>query len=110
VLEPSHLGIDCAENGIQAVEMFSAAPGKYDMIFMDIHMPEMDGYEAARRIRKFEKSGALKQIPIIAMTANVFREDIEKCLAAGMDNHVGKPLDFEEVMKMLQQYLPKNPR
>jgi CheY-like chemotaxis protein len=108
ILEPSNLGIDCAENGVRAVEMFSAAPEKYDMIFMDIHMPEMDGYEATRRIRAIEKSRAVKQIPIIAMTANVFREDIEKCLAAGMDNHIGKPINFEDVMRMFQQYLRKN--
>jgi CheY-like chemotaxis protein len=107
VLEPSNLEIDCAENGREAVDMFMAAPDKYDMIFMDIHMPEMDGYEATRAIRAFE---AVKQIPIIAMTANVFREDIEKCLAAGMNDHVGKPLDFDEVMDKLKKYLPAEKR
>jgi len=77
----------------------------------------MDGYEATQRIRAVEserstgankaKSKNLqKQIPIIAMTANVFREDIEKCLNAGMNDHVGKPLDMEEVMRKLKSYLP----
>jgi len=104
LLEPTQLGIDCAVNGKEAVRIFSETPDKFDMIFMDIQMPEMDGYEATRRIRALDNPKA-KTIPIIAMTANVFREDIEKCLAAGMNNHVGKPLDFMEVMKRLHTYL-----
>jgi len=106
LLEPTLLAIDCAENGAQAVRMFAEAPEKYDMIFMDIQMPEMDGYEATRRIRALDIPEA-KKIPIVAMTANVFREDIEKCLEAGMDSHIGKPLDFQEVMNKLDRYLPK---
>ncbi|GHV46234.1 hypothetical protein AGMMS49546_33850 [Spirochaetia bacterium] len=111
LLEPLHLNIRCAENGRQAVDMFKAAPGDFDLIFMDIHMPEMDGYEAARRIRRLEaeahkKDPALaKPVPIVAMTANVFAEDIEKCLAAGMNDHVGKPLDIEQVVEKLHKYL-----
>jgi len=101
LLEPTQLEIDCAENGVEAVRMFTEAPDKYDLIFMDIQMPEMDGYEAARRIRSLDNPRA-KTIPIIAMTANVFKEDIEKCLASGMDSHVGKPLDFQEVMNRLR--------
>ena len=104
LLEPTRLGIDYAENGVEAVRMFSRAPDQYDLIFMDIQMPEMDGYEATRRIRSLDNPKA-KTIPIIAMTANVFKEDIEKCLASGMDSHVGKPLDFEEVMRRLHSYL-----
>jgi CheY-like chemotaxis protein len=65
----------------------------------------MDGYEATRRIRALNISAA-KNIPIVAMTANVFREDVEKCLEAGMNDHVGKPLDFEEVLEKLKKYLP----
>ncbi|MDR2942431.1 MAG: response regulator [Treponema sp.] len=109
LLEPTQLEIDCAENGVEAVRMFTEIPDKFDMIFMDVQMPEMDGYEATRRIRAFEKdnaaNGRARKVPIIAMTANVFKEDIEKCLAAGMDSHVGKPLDFEEVMNRLHLYL-----
>jgi signal transduction histidine kinase/CheY-like chemotaxis protein len=105
LLEPAGLSVDCAENGARAVEMFS--PGLYDMIFMDVQMPEMDGYEATRRIRarEAESSPAFPPVPIIAMTANVFREDVEKCLDAGMDDHVGKPLDFDEVLGKLRLYL-----
>jgi CheY-like chemotaxis protein len=104
LLEPTSLVIDCAENGLEAVEMFSSAPDRYDMIFMDVQMPEMDGYEATRRIRKLDAAKA-KEIPIVAMTANVFREDIEKCLDAGMNSHVGKPLDLDDVLATLRAYL-----
>jgi len=135
LLEPTQVEIDCAENGQEAVRMFSEAPEKYDMIFMDIQMPEMDGYEATRRIRNIEaehygtgfSEGKNKDaespketptqlperpkgVPIIAMTANVFREDIEKCLAAGMTAHVGKPLNFEEVIKSISHFLPAHNR
>jgi signal transduction histidine kinase/CheY-like chemotaxis protein len=106
LLEPTSITIDFAENGVEAVRRFSEAPGVYDLIFMDIQMPEMDGYEAARCIREFERQRDLRRsIPIIAMTANVFREDVEKCLAAGMNDHVGKPLDFGEVQDKLRKYL-----
>ena len=112
LLEPTAMTIECAEDGKKAVEKFAAAPDKYDIIFMDIQMPEMDGYEATRRIRAIEaerhSASMDKQahkIPIVAMTANVFREDVEKCLAAGMNDHVGKPLDIKEVMEKLKRYL-----
>jgi len=124
LLEPAELQIDCAENGLEAVRIFSKEPQKYDMIFMDVQMPEMDGYEATRQIRVIENelmekertnfaSGETrndnrnlhKQIPIVAMTANVFREDVEKCLEAGMNSHVGKPLVFEDVIDKLRDYL-----
>jgi signal transduction histidine kinase/DNA-binding response OmpR family regulator len=101
LLEPTQIGIDCAENGIEAVKMFSEAPHKYDLIFMDVQMPEMDGYEATRCIRAMDVPRS-KTIPIIAMTANVFREDVERCLKAGMNDHVGKPLHFEEVLEKLR--------
>jgi CheY-like chemotaxis protein len=68
-------------------------------------MPEMDGYEATRRIRGLDVPNA-RAVPIVAMTANVFREDIEKCLDAGMNGHVGKPLALDEVIERLRKYLP----
>jgi len=104
LLEPTLLEIECAENGTQAVSMFAEAPEKYDIILMDIQMPEMDGYEATRRIRALDIPAA-KKIPIVAMTANVFREDIEKCLEAGMNDHLGKPLDINAVMEKLHTYI-----
>jgi CheY-like chemotaxis protein len=116
MFKPTQLKIDCAENGTDALRKFSENPNGYELIFMDIQMPEMDGYEATRHIRSVEtKNNSLefskeagnprKQIPIIAMTANVFREDIERCLQAGMNDHVGKPLNFEEVFGKLRSYL-----
>jgi len=107
LLEPTKVSVECAENGAQALGLFDTSPDKYDMIFMDVQMPEMDGYEATRRIRILDSRRA-KEIPIIAMTANVFREDIEKCLAAGMNGHIGKPIDFDKMLAVLKTYLAKN--
>jgi signal transduction histidine kinase/CheY-like chemotaxis protein/PAS domain-containing protein len=104
LLEPTEIDIDCAVNGVEAVRMFGENPDKYDLIFMDLQMPDMDGYEATRKIRVMEE-GQPKKVPIIAMTANVFKEDIEKCLQVGMNAHIGKPLDFNEVMEKLSFYL-----
>jgi len=104
LVEPTQLKIDSAENGIQAVSMFQKSPDEYDLILMDLQMPEMDGYEATRTIRASSHARA-KTIPIIAMTANVFREDVEKCLASGMNDHIGKPLDMEEFFGILRRYL-----
>jgi signal transduction histidine kinase/DNA-binding response OmpR family regulator len=107
LLEPTKLNIDFAENGVEAFKKFSEAPGRYDLIFMDVQMPEMDGYEATRRIRGLDAPEA-RRVPVIAMTANVFREDIEKCLDAGMNDHLGKPLNFEDVLSVLRKYLKKD--
>jgi len=107
LLGPMLMEIDCAVNGAEAVRMFREAPQKYRMIFMDVQMPEMDGYEATRRIRALRMPRA-QTIPIIAMTANVFREDVERCIQAGMDDHIGKPLDFQEIQNVLHKYLGKN--
>ena len=106
LLEPTAINVECASNGKQALELFKKSPKKYGLIFMDIQMPEMDGYEATQRIRKLSISSA-KTIPIIAMTANVFREDIDKCLQSGMNGHIGKPIDIDEVIAQLRNYLNK---
>ena len=118
--------IDFAENGRIAYEIYTASPEIYNIIFMDINMPDMDGYEATRQIRNFEASAnnsmefpketadkgmsftegetqsydwkSRKRVPIIAMTANVFQDDIDKCIAAGMNGHIGKPLNLNEVI------------
>lgn len=104
LLEETGLAIDCAENGVIACDMARSAEPPYDLILMDIHMPERDGYESTRRIRA-EESPALRVVPIVAMTANVFRGDVEKCLEAGMNDHLSKPIDVDEVMRKLKQYL-----
>jgi signal transduction histidine kinase/DNA-binding response OmpR family regulator len=105
LLEPASLKVDCAENGAEALRMFEEAPDKYDLILMDVQMPEMDGYEATRKIREYENENGTGHIPIVAMTANVFREDIERAQESGMDGHIGKPLDFGEVFGLLKKYL-----
>ena len=104
LLEGSGLLIDTAENGQEALDTLEASPNLYDIVFMDMEMPKMDGLEATRRIRS---SSILqdKNIPIIAMTANVFQSDIDGCIAAGMNNHIGKPLDITEVIGNLRKYL-----
>jgi len=104
LLEPTLVEIDCAENGSEAVAMFCASPKKYDMIFMDMQMPKMDGHEATRTIRALDMEEA-KMIPIVAMTANVFKEDVEECLESGMNSHIGKPLDYEELMSHMRRYM-----
>jgi CheY-like chemotaxis protein len=109
LLEHTEIDILSAENGRQAVEMVQSNPDAYDLILMDIHMPEMDGHTATRNIRALDLPQAVK-IPIVAMTANVFREDIEKCMAAGMNDHIGKPLDIDEVVATLKKYLPPRGR
>ncbi|MDR2377076.1 MAG: response regulator [Treponema sp.] len=104
LLEPTGISVECVENGSMAVRVFNASPNAFDMIFMDIQMPEMDGYEATRAIRASPAPNAAA-IPIIAMTANVFKEDVERCLEAGMDDHIGKPFDFDDLMGLLRTYL-----
>jgi CheY-like chemotaxis protein len=104
LLEPTNVAIVCAENGADAVELFEQNPDKFDLIFMDLQMPVMDGYEATRRIRGLGTAHA-EQIPIVAMTANVFREDVERCLASGMNAHVGKPIIIDEVIALMKKLL-----
>jgi len=112
LLEATQLEIDCAVNGLEAVRIFAESPDSYDMIFMDIQMPEMDGLTAAERIRALSRDpdgtevlAKAAQIPIVAMTANVFKEDIEKCIKAGMNDHIGKPIDYKDMLKKLKKYL-----
>ncbi|MCL2761612.1 MAG: PAS domain-containing protein [Treponema sp.] len=104
LLEHTGLSIDCAENGEEALKMVQAAPDKYDIVFMDVQMPVMNGYEATRRIRALP-ARQRGRLPIIALTANVFKSDVEDCLAAGMDDHLGKPLDIDRVIEKLRAYL-----
>ena len=104
MLEDTHIRIDCAENGARAVEMFAASPDRYDLILMDMQMPVMDGLEATRRIRAMDVERA-QEIAIVAMTANVFREDIDKCKAAGMNDHIAKPIDSSQLLEKLSNYL-----
>lgn len=94
ILEEEHLNITEAKNGKEALEIFQNSKlNEYDVIIMDVMMPVMDGLEATKAIRMLEREDA-KRIPIIAMTANAFEEDRKACLDAGMDEHIGKPIDI----------------
>ncbi|MDL2292853.1 response regulator [Acholeplasma sp. OttesenSCG-928-E16] len=104
LLEESGITIDNAVNGLEAFQMFKENPNKYDIIIMDLQMPVMDGLESARKIRNLDNKNS-KKIPIIAMTANVFKEDIKNCLEAGMNDHIGKPINNEEFHTILKKYL-----
>ena len=99
--------VETVNNGLEAVQHFEASePGTYDVILMDVMMPVMDGLTATRTIRALDRQDA-KTIPIIAMTANAFREDAEKCMEAGMNAHLAKPLDDEKIKQTISEELRK---
>ncbi len=104
LLESTGAIFEIAENGLIAVQKFTENPTDYHLILMDIRMPEMDGYDATVHIRQYDHPYA-KSIPIIAMTANAFREDLEKCLNVGMDAHVGKPVDLNHLLAAIKKFV-----
>ena len=105
VLDMREINVDHAENGKIALEKFSESPpGHYDAVLMDVRMPEMDGLEATSRIRALDRADA-KTIPIIAMTANAFDEDVQRSLQAGMNAHLSKPIDSNTLFKTLEDLI-----
>ena len=104
MLSDTGINLICAENGKEAVEKFMAEPDRYDLILMDIQMPVLDGLGATKQLRSSDNPRAV-QIPIIAMTANAFKEDIDTCIDAGMDCHISKPITIDSFFKVLAQYL-----
>ncbi|MCH7979501.1 MAG: response regulator [Acidobacteria bacterium] len=106
MLEKLGCRVDIAANGKEAVEMVQAFP--YDLVFMDWQMPVMDGIEATVHIRLQEKGGT--HLPIVAMTAHARAEDRERCLAVGMDGYISKPIRPQELLEVLERYLPKQSR
>ncbi len=105
VLSSNGFIVDRAEDGLKCLELFKeSAPDYYDMILMDIRMPRMDGYQSTEAIRALERSDA-KEIPILAMTADAFNEDIKHCLDVGMNGHIAKPLDFKILLRMIGNYI-----
>ena len=103
----SSLGADCdtAVNGQEATEKFtSSLPGEYDLILMDVQMPVMDGYEATKAIRNSSHPLA-KTVPIIAMTANAFVDDVRDAIESGMDAHIAKPVQIDNLKSTIQQVL-----
>jgi signal transduction histidine kinase/CheY-like chemotaxis protein len=106
LLEDTKITIDCAEDGKIAVDMFCANPDHYNMIFMDVQMPIMDGYDATIAIREFEtRMKRTNGVPIIAMTANAFAEDVQHCLKVGMNGHVAKPIEVQAMLNIVVKYL-----
>ena len=109
ILEEAGLNVDTVPDGIDAVErMVSAAPDRYDVILMDIQMPQVDGYTATREIRTLSDNRKAN-IPIIAMTANAFEEDKEKALKAGMNGYISKPIDIQAILTVFDKAFGKNP-
>ena len=105
ILTQAGFEIETAEDGQIAVDMVSSSsPGYYDIILMDIQMPVMNGYEATKAIRALDNK-ALADIPIVAVTANAFKEDKEEAANVGMQAHIAKPLDIEEMLKTLSSVL-----
>ena len=105
ILSSTGATVDTATNGLEALEiMTSVSIDYYNLIFMDIQMPVMDGYEATRRIRLLPHLN-MTRIPIVAMTANAFSEDILHAVKAGMNNHLSKPIDIKALIKVLNTYL-----
>ncbi|MDP3184406.1 MAG: response regulator [Anaerolineales bacterium] len=100
LLQKAGFSVDTVENGLQAIEKVQKEP--YNAVLMDVQMPEMDGFEATRRIRRWE--GGEKHIPIIAMTAHVLKGDRERCLEAGMDDYVSKPLESQAFLAALDRW------
>ena len=108
MLNDRNIEVVTAVNGEDAVEKFLASkPGEYDCIFMDVMMPVMNGYEATKNIRAMEQRADAKTIPIIAMTANAFSEDIKEALESGMTTHVSKPVNDEKIDEALIRYVLK---
>lgn len=103
-LEDTGIIFECAENGVEALGMLAENPERFDLILMDVQMPEMDGYEATRQIRAMDVDWA-QVVPILAMTANVNREDIDMSFVCGMNDHIGKPIDVDIIIDKLVQFL-----
>jgi len=104
MLEPTGLQFDRAVNGKDCIEIFEKSEvGYYDAILMDVRMPVMNGYDATREIRKLDRPD--KDLPIIAMTADAFSDDVQVCLDCGMNGHLSKPIDYRECVRVLQQFL-----
>jgi len=98
------MGVKTVSNGIQAVKALEES--SYNLVLMDVQMPEMDGFEATRKIRKIESESGKKRIPIIAMTAHAMKKDRDNCISAGMDDYVSKPIDPKFFLEVLKRWLP----
>lgn len=108
ILEDFGVSVEVAANGVEALAALKSSSDPFELILMDCQMPEMDGYEATRRIRSGDAGATNQKIPIVAMTANAMKGDREKCLAAGMDDYLAKPIEPRMLLEKLQQWLELN--
>ena len=102
VLEQHEMDVDYADNGRSALDKLGKAPERYDVVLLDIMMPEMDGYEAMRRIRERPE---LRDLPVIALTAKAMKGDRDKCIDAGASDYVTKPVDADQLVSLLRVWL-----
>jgi PAS domain S-box-containing protein len=107
ILQIQGYSVTVANNGREALE--AHAQGAFDLILMDCHMPEMDGFEATMEIRRHEQSSIGRRVPIVALTANAMAQDREECLKAGMDDHLSKPFSMQTMQDMLDRWMPQAP-
>jgi CheY-like chemotaxis protein len=104
-LEDTGVNIVDAVDGEEAVHLFSEDPERFSLIMMDLQMPVMDGLTATERLRASEDVSWAREVPIIAMTANAFKEDAQMCIKAGMNEHIAKPFDMTDLLQRLSHYL-----
>jgi PAS domain S-box-containing protein len=107
ILQIQGYSVTVANNGKEALDAY--AQGAFDLILMDCHMPEMDGFDATMEIRKRERAGGGKRVPVVALTANAMASDREECLNAGMDDHLSKPFSMQTMQEMLDRWMPATP-
>jgi CheY-like chemotaxis protein/HPt (histidine-containing phosphotransfer) domain-containing protein len=107
ILQIQGYSVTVANNGREALECL--ANGSFDLVLMDCHMPEMDGFEATAEIRKREQAAGARRLPIIALTANAMAQDRDECLNAGMDDHLAKPFSMQTIQEMLDRWMPETP-
>ena len=105
ILQIQGYSVTVVNNGREALD--AHAQGAFDLILMDCHMPEMDGFEATREIRERERASIGKRVPIVALTANAMAQDREDCLNAGMDDHLSKPFSMLTMQDMLDRWMPQ---
>ncbi|GHV05175.1 hypothetical protein FACS1894217_01610 [Clostridia bacterium] len=103
LMEPIGVEFDSAEDGIATLKLFER--NQYDLILMDVQMPRMDGYEATRQIRRIERERGWKHTPILAMTANAFAEDVQRCIESGMDDHAAKPIEMDTLLPKMEKLM-----
>lgn len=104
MLEDTGIKVVSAANGREALDLFTADPAGFDLILMDVQMPVMDGLSATKLLRELNTPNA-KTVPIVAMTANAFKEDVDQCIASGMDGHIAKPIVIESFFEVLKAFL-----